>query len=165
MEQKVVTNVSLDAIDLRILAQLQIDAGQANQDLAMRVHVSAATCLRRVRRLVDAGFVQRRVALLAPESLGPLLQVVCEVTLDRQGLEHVELYEALLIAHPAVQQCYRVSPGPDLVLIAVCRDMAEWSQVVAALFTQQANVRNLKSYFVLRRTKFDTAWPLPPAAS
>lgn len=161
MQPKVVTEVSLDAIDLRILAELQADAGQANQDLAARVHVSPATCLRRVRRLVETGLVQRRVALLAPEALGSLLQVICEVTLDRQGLEHLEAYEGLVLAHPAVQQCYRVSPGPDLVLVAACRDMAAWSSVVAALFTQQANVRNVKSYFVVRRSKFDPAWPLP----
>lgn len=160
MKSQTVTDVSLDAVDWRILAELQADAALANQDLAARVHVSPATCLRRVRRLVESGLVQRRVALLDPEPLGPLLQVVCEVTLDRQGLEHLEAYEALVLAHPAVQQCYRVSPGPDLMLVAVTRDMASWSRVVAELFTQQANVRNIKTFFVLKRAKFDPAWPL-----
>jgi DNA-binding Lrp family transcriptional regulator len=163
VKPEVVTNFSLDATDLRILAFLQEDAGVANQDLAERVHVSAATCLRRVRRLVEAGFILRRVALLSPEALGPVLQVICEVTLDRQGLEHVDAFEARVIAHPAVQQAYRVSPGPDLVLMAVARDMSAWTQVVAALFTQDANVRNVKTFFVLKRSKYDTAWPLPQA--
>jgi DNA-binding Lrp family transcriptional regulator len=161
MKSDDVKHLTLDATDLRILAEMQLDAGRANQDLAAAVHVSAATCLRRVRRLVEAGLIRRRVALLDPEPLGPLLQVVAEVTLDRQGVEHLEAYEALVAAHPAVQQVYRVSPGPDLVLIAVTRGMAEWSDVVATLFTQQANVRNVKTFFVLRRAKFEPAWPLP----
>lgn len=156
-----VTNVALDATDLRLLAELQLDASAANQDLAARVHVSPATCLRRVRRLVEAGLIQRRVALLDPGALGPSLQAICEVTLDRQGDEHVQAFEARAVAHPAVQQCYRVSPGPDLVLVMVARDMAAWARIVAGLFTQDANVRNIKTFFVVHRAKFDTAWPLP----
>lgn len=163
MESNAVTNVALDATDLRILAELQVDASWANQDLAARVHVSPATCLRRVRRLVEAGLIVRRVALLDPASLGHPLQAICEVTLDRQGAEHLEAFEARAIGHPAVQQCYRVSPGPDLVLVMVARDMPAWGRIVAALFTQDANVRNIKTYFVVRRAKFDTGWPLPEA--
>ncbi len=154
-------DLTLDAVDLRILSELQRDASRANQDLAALVHVSPATCLRRVRRLSELGFIERRVALLAPDRLGQSLQAICEVTLDRQGLEHVEAFEARAVAHPAVQQCYRVSPGPDLVLVAVATDMAAWGRVVADLFTQDANVRNLKTFFVLRRSKFDPSWPLP----
>jgi Lrp/AsnC family transcriptional regulator, leucine-responsive regulatory protein len=157
----VAERVALDATDLRILAELQQDASRANQELAARVHVSAATCLRRVRRLEETGVIRRRVALLEPALLGHPLQAICEVTLDRQGLEHVLAFEARAVAHAAVQQCYRVSPGPDLILVMVARDMPAWTQVVAELFTQDANVRNLKAFFVLQRAKFDTAWPLP----
>lgn len=154
-------NVSMDATDLRILAELQRDASLANQDLATRVHVSAATCLRRVRRLVQAGVIQRRVALLDPAALGHPLQAICEVTLDRQGAEHQEAFERRAAAHVAVQQCYRVSPGPDFVLVMTARDMPAWSHVVAQLFTQDANVRNVKTFFVLARARFEPAWPLP----
>lgn len=161
MKHEDVTAVTLDAVDLRILAELQTDASATNQELADRVHVSPATCLRRVRRLGEAGIVQRRVALLDPRALGPRLQVVCEVTLDRQGQEHVETFEALAKSHPDIRQVYVVSPGPDLVLIGEAPDMDAWSAVVASLFTQHANVRNVKIFFVLRRAKFDTAHALP----
>lgn len=161
MKPDATTSFLLDAIDLRIVAELQRDASWANQDLAARVHVSPATCLRRVRRLESGGLIQRCVALLDPARLGHPLQAICEVTLDRQGLEHVLAFEERAVAHAAVQQCYRVSPGPDLVLVMVARDMPTWTAVVADLFTQDANVRNLKVFFVLQRAKFDTAWPLP----
>lgn len=161
MKEQAVTPVTLDAVDLRLLAALQVDASQTNQELAERVHVSPATCLRRVRRLGDLGVIRRRVALLDPRALGPSLQVICEITLDRQGQEHVEAFEALACDHPAVRQVYAVSPGPDLVLIAEAADMAAWGAVVSALFTQNANVRNVKTFFALRCAKFDTAHALP----
>lgn len=148
----------LDEIDRRILRELQLDASRTNQDLADRVHVSPATCLRRVRRLETAGVIQRRIALVDPQALGGVLQAVCEVTLDRQGAEHLDAFEAAVRPHPAVQQCYRVSAGPDFVLVVAVPGMAAWDGVVQSLFTQQANVRNVRSYFVTRRVKFDPAF-------
>ena len=148
----------IDEIDRRILRELQADSGRTNQDLADRVHVSPATCLRRVRRLEEAGVIQRRVALVDPQVLGGALQAVCEVTLDRQGAEHLDAFEAAVRSHPAVQQCYRVSAGPDFVLVLAVTGMAAWDGVVQTLFTQQANVRNVRSYFVTRRVKFDPAF-------
>jgi Lrp/AsnC family transcriptional regulator, leucine-responsive regulatory protein len=81
--------ISLDDTDLRLLELLQTDASLSNQDLAAAVKVSAATGLRRVRRLLEAGVIERRVALLAPSVLGGL-QALVEVQLDRQGIEHLD---------------------------------------------------------------------------
>lgn len=151
---------ALDAVDRRILEVLQRDASLTNQALALRVHVSPATCLRRVRRLTDRGVIERTVALLSPQRLGPCLLVISEVTLDRQGAEHLAAFESRAVAHAAVQQCYRVSPGPDFVLLAAVPDMPAWGELTQELFTQDANVRNVKTYFSVRRAKFDPALPL-----
>ena len=146
---------SLDDVDRRLLHLLQADASQTNQALAEAAGVSAATALRRVRRLVDSGVIERQVALLAPRFANAGLSAVAEVSLDRQGAEHLDAFEARAVAEGAVQQCYRVSPGPDFVLIAWVPDMAAWSALVQRLFTQDANVRNVKSYFSVKRAKFD----------
>ncbi|MFN7756605.1 MAG: Lrp/AsnC family transcriptional regulator, partial [Betaproteobacteria bacterium] len=61
---------SLDPTDRRLLALLQADAGLTNQALAERAHISPATCLRRVRRLVEAGVIERRMAIVSPDALG-----------------------------------------------------------------------------------------------
>jgi Lrp/AsnC family transcriptional regulator, leucine-responsive regulatory protein len=156
--------ITLDPTDLRVLQILQRDASLSNQDLAAAVHTSPATCLRRVKRLVDAGVIERRVAILSPDRLGAGLTAIAEVTLDRQGAEHLADFEARAVAEEAVRQCHRVSPGPDFVLILQVPDMPAWSAVVERLFTQDANVRNVKTYFSVRRAKFDTALPLPSAA-
>jgi DNA-binding Lrp family transcriptional regulator len=146
----------LDAIDLRLLALLQADAARSNQALAEAAHVSPATALRRVRRLVDSGVIERQVAIVAPARVGGL-SVITEITLDRQGAEHVAAFEARAVAETAVQQCYRVAPGPDLVLVCWVADMAAWHALVQRLFTQDANVRNVKSYFATHRAKFAPA--------
>ncbi|MCZ8099180.1 MAG: Lrp/AsnC family transcriptional regulator, partial [Burkholderiales bacterium] len=109
--------VDLDDLDRRILALLQDDASLSHVALAARVHASAPTCLRRVRRLVERGVIERRVAIVAPDALGPSLTAIVEVTLDRQASELLDAFQARAVAEPAVQQCYRVSPGPDFVLV------------------------------------------------
>ena len=144
-------------MDLRILEVLQRDASMSNQDLAALVHTSPATCLRRVRRMVDEGVIARRIALLDSTRVGTQLQAIVEVTLDRQGAEHQLAFEAFAASHSAVQQCYRVSPGPDFVLVVSARDMSGWRAVVDELFTQQSNVRNVKTFFTINCAKFDPA--------
>ena len=157
-------NEPLDAIDLRLLDALQADASLSNQDLAAHVAVSPATCLRRVKRLVEAGVIERRVAILSPERLGAGLTAIAEVTLDRQGAEHLAAFEARALTEPAVQQCYRVSPGPDFVLVLQVPDMPSYDNLVQRLFTQDANVRNVKAFFSVRRAKFEPTLALPPPA-
>lgn len=159
--EEVAEKIDLDAVDLRILSTLQNDASLSNLELAAAVHTSPATCLRRVKRLVDAGVIERRVAILSPARMGSSLTVITEVTLDRQGAEHLAAFESRAVEDVAVQQCHRVSPGPDFILILQVADMPAWDAVVNRLFTQDANVRNVKSFFSVRRAKFETKVPLP----
>lgn len=160
---------SLDATDLRLLALLQDDASLTNQALAEAAHTSPATALRRVRRLEEAGVIQRRIALLDPSRVGAGLNVLVEVVLDRQGAEHLDAFEQRAVADADVQQVWRVAPGPDFVLVVHVRDMPGYHALVQRLFTQDANVRNVKAYFAVKRAKFDPAVPLrtgaPPGTS
>ena len=144
----------LDDVDIRLLELLQADAASPNQDLAAAARVSPPTALRRVRRLVESGLIERRIALLSAEAIGGL-QAIVEIQLDRQGIEHVDAFEAIAVADAAVQQCWRVSPGPDFMLVLWVADMAAYNTAAARLFTQQANVRNVKTFFATKRAKFD----------
>jgi Lrp/AsnC family leucine-responsive transcriptional regulator len=155
--------MEFDTTDLRLLDLLQTDASLSNQALAEQAGTSPATALRRVRRLVDEGVIERRVALLNPDRLGVGLTALVEITLDRQGAEHLQAFEERAVADAAVQQCYRVSPGPDFVLVLHVTDMAAYHALVQRLFTQDANVRNVKSFFSVKRGKFDLRLPLPAA--
>ena len=159
-------SVDLDPTDLRLLELLQEDASLSNQDLAAAAHTSPATALRRVRRLVDSGVIDRRVALLNPGRLavgGTGLGAIVEISLDRQGAEHLDAFERRVQDDAEVQQLWRVSPGPDFVLVVHCiGGMAGYQALVQRLFTQDANVRNVKAYFAVKRTKFDPRIVLRP---
>ncbi len=150
--------LNLDAIDLRILSVLQTDASQSNQALAGLVHVSPPTCLRRVKRLTDLGVIERHIAILSPDKLkamvGHGLTAIVEVSLTQQNAEALQAFEARMAPESAVQQCYRVSPGPDFVLIVHLRDMGDYHALVQRVFTQDAQVRNVKAFFSIVRTKF-----------
>ena len=160
-----VKSIILDAMDWALLEQLQSDSSLSNLDLAAKVHLSPPTCLRRVKRLRDAGLIASEIAVLDPEllarALGHGLEAVVEVSLDRQGSEEQEAFEARVAADDAVQQCYRVSPGPDFVLIVYARDMPDYLALAQRLFTSDANVRNVKAFFSVKRAKFRPRIPLP----
>jgi Lrp/AsnC family transcriptional regulator, leucine-responsive regulatory protein len=158
------SSIALDAIDLALLEQLQADASLSNQDLAEAVHVSPPTCLRRVKRLRETGLIERQIAILDTDRLARItghgLQAIVEITLDRQGDKEQQAFETRVAQDAAVQQCYRVSPGPDFVLIVHAPDMPGYLALAQRLFNTDANVRNVKAFFSLHRAKFEPAVPL-----
>lgn len=150
----IMEKIILDELDHRILEQLQQDADINNQQLAERVHASAPTCLRRVRRLKQLGVISRTVALLDHRVLGSSLTAIVEVTLDRQSAEALAEFENLVTPEPALLQCYRVSPGPDFVLVLEVSDMAAYHQLAHRLFATAVNVRNVRAFFATHTAKF-----------
>ena len=155
------TLIPVDAIDLKLLDELQRDASRSNQAIAEAVHVSAATSLRRVKRLTDAGVIERTVAILSPEALGHGLTAIVEITLDRQAIDRIEAFEARVVAETGVQQCYRTQGGPDFVLIAQVADMPAYQALAQRLFTSDVNVRNVRCFFSVHRAKRGLQITLP----
>nr|WP_315489252.1 Lrp/AsnC family transcriptional regulator [uncultured Rhodoferax sp.] len=157
-------SLEIDAIDIQLLAQLQHDANLSNQALAEVVHVSPPTCLRRVKRLRDAGLIERQIAVLSAEKLtatiGFGLTAIVEITLDRQDAQALEQFETRVVDTPEVQQCYRVSPGPDFVLVVHAASMPSYQALTQRLFASDANVRNVKAFFSIKRSKFGAELPL-----
>ena len=148
--------VELDELDKRILMALQENAARTNQELAQLVHASAPTCLRRVKRLTDTGVIARQVALLDPAKVSAGLSAIVEITLDVQTTERLIEFEHLVAGVAAVQQCYRVSQGLDFVLIMQVADMTAYHAVAHTLFASHANVRNVRCFFSVLRSKFET---------
>lgn len=146
----------MDDVDRRILNALQTDASLTNAELAGVVHVSPPTCLRRVKQLISNGVIERQVAIVAPEKVGARLTAIVDITLDNQAAERMQAFEQLAAREAAVLQCYRVSPGPDFVLVVQVADMPAYHALAHRLFTAHANVRNVKTYFTTHRSKFDT---------
>lgn len=148
--------ITLDELDKRILQQLQRNSALTNQELAEKVHVSAPTCLRRVRYLHESGVIQKQVAILDPQKISSSLTAIVEVTLDVQTAEASTAFEQAVNDEAAVLQCYRVSTGPDFVLVIQVGDMPAYHELVHRLFTARKNVRNIRTFFSVNRSKFET---------
>lgn len=110
----------------------------------------------------EAGLIEREVAILDFSKIGPSVTAVIEVSLDRQTAEDYDAFEAYVCAEPAVTQCYRVSPGPDFIVIVELPDMRSYDEFARRLFTQSSNVRNVRTFFSMRRAKFEAG---PPVAT
>ena len=156
---------ALDATDLKLLALLQADAGLNNVALAEKMRISAPTCLRRTKRLQQEGWIEKQVAILSSDKLGQLMghsvTALIEVSLDKQGEELLQAFENRAVQEAAVQQCWRVSPGPDFMLVVQVTDMPAYLAFTQRLLTQDANVRNVKAFFSVKRAKFGTQITLP----
>jgi DNA-binding Lrp family transcriptional regulator len=156
---------ALDAIDLQLLSALQTDASISNIALAEKLNISPPTCLRRTKRLQQEAWIEKQVAILSADKLGQHLghsvTAIIEVSLDKQGEEWLTAFEKRAVQEVAVQQCWRVSPGPDFVLVTQLADMPAYLAFTQRLLTQDANVRNVKAFFSVKRAKFGTEIPLP----
>ena len=149
-------SIALDELDVRILTQMQKDASLTNQALAEIVHASPPTCMRRVRRLIDSGVIEKQIALVAADKVATTLTAIIEVTLDVQTAERLQQFEQRVAVESAILQCYRVSTGPDFVLITQVADMPAYHALVHRALTAEANVRNVRSFFSVHRSKFET---------
>jgi len=159
------TSSTLDATDLKLLNALQADASISNIALAGKLRISAPTCLRRTKRLQQEGWIEKQVAILSSDKLGQLMghsvTALIEVSLDKQGEELLQAFENRAVQEAAVQQCWRVSPGPDFMLVVQVTDMPNYLAFTQRLLTQDANVRNVKTFFSVKRAKFGTQITLP----
>jgi Lrp/AsnC family leucine-responsive transcriptional regulator len=160
---------NLDSIDLQLLAILQANASLSNIALADKLRISAPTCLRRTKRLQQEGWIEKQVAILSSDKMGRFMghsvTALIEVSLDKQGEELLQAFETRAVQEAAVQQCWRVSPGPDFMLVVQVPDMPAYLAFTQRLLTQDANVRNVKAFFSVKRAKFGTEIPLPVSTS
>lgn len=149
----------LDAIDRKILKELQDNGRITNVELARRVGISAPPCLRRVRALEEAGFIKGYRALLDEKLLGYEVTVFAMVHLSSQAESDLAAFENFVRFQPLVRECWMLSGDVDFVLKCVARDLRAFQAFVAELTAAPA-VRNVKTALTLRSIKDDPIVPL-----
>ena len=142
----------LDAIDWKILKELQDDGRITNVELARRVGISAPPCLRRVRALEEAGFIKGYRALLDEKQLGYEVTVFAMVHLSSQAEADLKAFEDFVRKEPLVRECWMLSGEIDFVLKCVAPDLKTFQAFVAEL-TAAPHVRNVKTSLTLRNSK------------
>jgi DNA-binding Lrp family transcriptional regulator len=152
----------LDAIDRKILKELQDDGRITNVELARRAGVSAPPCLRRVRVLEDAGYIKGYRALLDEKLLGYEVTVFAMVHLASQAEADLAAFVSFVEAQPLVRECWMVSGEIDFVLKCVAPDLRTFQAFVAEL-TTAPHVRNVKTSLTLRNCKDAAIVPMDGA--
>jgi DNA-binding Lrp family transcriptional regulator len=155
--------MELDAVDLRILHELQRDASLSNVALAQRVHLSPSPCLARVRALQAHGVIRQYVALLDAKQLGLDLNVFISVSLKYQTRAALESFEAKVCAREEVMECYLMSGNEDYLLRVAVPDILALERFILDQLSPMEEVSQIRSSFALKQVRYKTALPLQTA--
>ncbi len=152
--------ITLDATDHAILAHLQQDGRMTNADLAERVHLSPSAVLRRVRRLEEAGVIDRYVMLVNPAAIGRPTSVFVEISLRSQQEDVLDAFEAAVVHIPEVMSCHLMAGAADYLVHVVCADVADYERIHRAHLAQLPGISQLQSSFAIRTVAERTAYSL-----
>jgi Lrp/AsnC family leucine-responsive transcriptional regulator len=150
----------LDAIDCRIVAELQGDARIANVDLAERVGLSPSPCLRRVKRLERDGYIEAYRAALRRDRIGLGLSVFVGVKIDGHANESALKFEKAVMAMPEVIACHLVTGETDYFLEVVVPDLEHYQRFLIGKLLNLRIVREVRSNIAIQTLKAGAALPL-----
>lgn len=166
------SKIELDKTDRKILSILQADGRASNQDVADQVSLSPSPCLRRIKRLEEAGVIRQYVALLDPTQIGLGLLAYVNVRLEKHseganaaGAKRTSVSPhadfAASVGHwPEVVACYAMTGEMDYLLRVHVEDMEHFSRFMMKTLLIHPSVADVKSSFALQRIKDTTALPL-----
>ncbi len=155
--------MKLDAIDIRILKELQQDGSLSNVELARRVHLSPSPCLTRVKALEAAGVIGRYVALANPKALGLDLNVFINISLKEQSKQALAAFEERIAEHEEVMECYLMTGDSDYLIRVAVADIAALERFILDQLTPIPGIEKIRTSFTLKQVRYKTALPLPEA--
>jgi len=152
--------MNLDALDLRILRELQTAGDLSNVELARRVGLSPSPCLARVKTLQAEGVIRQYVALLDAQRLGLNLNVFISISLKQQTRAALEAFEAKVCARDEVMECYLMTGDADYLIRVALPDMAALERFILEQLSPMKEVEKIRSSFALKQVRYKTALPL-----
>lgn len=153
-------NGGLDEFDRRILATLQADGRLSNVELAERVGLSPSPCLRRVRRLEQAGFIRGYRAVLDRDRVGLGITVFVEIKVEKHFIENANAVQDALAAIPEMIAVHMVSGEADWLAEVVVPDLKAYERLLSDRLLPLPMVKDIRSNFAIRTNKTDASLPL-----
>jgi Lrp/AsnC family transcriptional regulator len=149
----------MDAKDRRILAELQIDAGQSIEELAVKINLSRNACWRRVRALEEQGIIRARVALLDPDKLNLSLTAFIAIRTAQHDQAWLDRFSAAVRDIPEITGAYRTTGETDYMLRAAIPDITGYDRLYKRLIAK-VPLTDVSAFFVMEKVKETTALPL-----
>ena len=157
-------NRKLDAIDRRILAELQANGRITNVELSRRADITAPPCLRRMRALEKAGYIKGYHADLDGKALGYSVTGFVFVGLNSQKDADLKAFEQSVRGWPQVRECHMLSGEVDFLLKCVATDLPAFQSFITDTLTAARNVASVKSSLVIHASKLEPGVPVEVTA-
>ena len=158
--QKAAGPATLDAVDRRILAQIQAEPDLTMADLAERVGLSHTPCWRRIKRMEEAGIVKGRALILNAEALGYSISVFAHIKLKNHDEESLNGFEDSVGEHAQIVECFSMSGESDYTLRVLARDVGDYEQFLKKVLLHLPGVASVVSSFALKTIKLTTRVPV-----
>lgn len=152
---------TMDAFDLKILAEVQRDGAVTHAQLADRVHLSASQCSRRLQRLEALGVIDHYAALLSAERLGLGVSAYVLITLRSHSEENLEDFRARMHAIPEVLECCKITGDADYMVKVTTTDLSRYDHILTEQLMRAPEVAVVRSNIVLQALKQTSELPLP----
>ena len=149
----------MDAVDRKILALLQEDAGLSIEKIGEKVHLSSTPCWKRIRRLEKDGVIQKRVALLDAEKVGAGVTVFVAIKTNQHNREWLDHFANSVEDMPEILDFYRMSGEIDYLLRVVVSDIAAFDSFYQRLISR-VPLSDVTSSFAMEKIKHTTALPI-----
>ncbi len=153
------SKTALDEFDRRILRELQQDGRITVQALADHVGLSASPCLRRIRRMEEAGVITAYSATVDQNAVGLPVSVFVSIKLERQRAAQLDRFAEAIADWPEIMECYLMTGQFDFLLRVVCADLSAYEMFLRDKLTQVEGVRSIESSFALGQVKYSKALP------
>jgi Lrp/AsnC family transcriptional regulator len=150
----------IDAIDRKLLHELQRDASISHAELAERVGASTASCWRRIRALEADGVLGRQVRLVNAARLGRGVNVICHIKIKNHSVETTEAFEDFIASRDEIIECYSMSGDWDYLLRIMVSDVEDYNRFLMRTVLRHPSVATGSSHFALSQVKYTTAVPL-----
>ncbi len=150
----------IDAVDRRILSDLQDDGRLTNVELARRLGISPPPCLRRVRALENSGYIRGYHAIVDAEAMGFGVTVFAQVGLASQNELDLRAFEQLTLTWPQVRECNMLAGETDFLLKIVAEDWDHYQRFLTTQLTAAPNVAQVKSALAIRTSKYLPGVPI-----
>jgi Lrp/AsnC family leucine-responsive transcriptional regulator len=154
----------MDAVDRKILAELQRDGRISNVELAERVNLSPSPCLRRLKRLEKDGVIQGYSALLDRRKVGLGLTVFVELKIEGHSTKTANRLEKVFAGMEEVVACHIVSGPADFLLEVVVEDLEAYESFLLGKLLEVPGVADVRSDFVIHTIKANGSLPLTRSA-
>jgi|GEM_PF-8452 len=154
------TTTALDRIDIKILNELQQNAGLTNVELASRVNLSPSPCLARVRTLEKLGVIDRRIAVLDPAVVGIGVTAFIQVKLEKQVQLSLENFTRSIDRLNQVMECYLMTGDSDYLLRVMVSDIEALEDLIVNKLSRIPGVTSIRSNLALKRISHKTILPI-----